>query len=1436
MPPSVPLNLPFGRYLDCESLGSADLTSIVEAITAASPRSARNTTLVAQMDTSEWRQTAESLLRSIGVLLSETLVVDLKIEGEVKSPRHAIDFDSAWLFDVVSAIVTKSAEVEFCGLRVDIIDHVDPNTQDRFEATESEAVAIEMMKAMRNVLCTGSHVRLSASLSDMPADGVAPFVDEGTRLRLASNVAAKLLDAGSIRPDDVPGLQFKINLHSRLIHYVHDMIGELDKSGRGHIRTTDTGDAFFIVDPLFAEQLALKSEDVRKKLTADGVQLVSRGTPTAAAFEAAILSADRHPDRIYVSVLDRSKSDELDETYVIARALDAVEQDRHHAIVVDSNVRADVITHTFWSRLRDELVGFLHFLDALSDWDTYQSSNDPAPEDVTTGELTTEIIDVVKRGHLPAAVSHSMAIFDVEHTRELVDELQTWTQGRGTITVVGSLTRARSDGIHRETTYRSFAAPTGTAAPTNVRIGSGSVLSIPRVSYDLVVAGFSTKSIAASRGRLHASVRSMARSLFSGGQVVAAHQLPVKSASRSEVRRLPEPPDIAAIEAAYRDAGLSFEYKHVSRDWIVVDARPVPARHSNARGGRKTRVVHPKQRLYDEVYDPLVARWFKHFHNLTSRARGRSDLVALEQICLQLADWVSTDTTPEMIDVLVEHADAVAWIGQMQPTALSTREDILQAFRHKFRRNVGQAFLEAALVAISAHNFLRTQPVDDPDTVLRSSTGMVALLASLHDDREHAFFKVLYDGQFLWFPQVSATTLAGAIDERLLIPAERFKLVNGQVRFKDRLDDRSDVNGPTVMCPAHRYRDESNARLNDSLWRVVVDCHLRAQAAADVDTVHSDIEIDERARDPLSFEAAATIVVGSRDERLRRAAQMLDIVRRFATRLAAERRVDTERLVEIRAAITRDQYRSLSTLGIDIDYTWFDDIVSALVDGAPFVEVESFATNLYHHVDPCDEPSTLSSALIGVMPHEETGLLMTRLLNELAASACNFRSVARIDDNTIDAHANVGNELRDAFSNAVRTLISDYLPDESSCLVVRMSEQTAKMTQLVDGLRECSHGKLLESDDEIRFVPTAEFVEQLALHSAARQQEFCDDGITVFANGRYELHALEAASFLHGFNQQILHVIIRDKHARAQQDRTYAILRALNLVHQSHHHAAFFDVDLLEPAQVVLAYCALIEHELQRSITHLEYLSSWSDFDPIEYVNRHYSKQLPEDLTILPHIVQYLQSSHRLRSCNLAADVGAGPNLYPAMLIAPFVADAGAIDLIEFSDRNRAYVNSILSTHNTGVDAPSTWSAWELTLEDMGGEAYEGCFERMCHLSGSIFGSIFSLPRSRYDLMTSFFCADSITVSRSEFWRAIRSLARALTPGGTLIAVHTVNSTGYAAGSDTRFPGVSLTLDEIAQAYRDAELNFEITAAGADFAKPDGTTYDGFATVIAKRR
>ena len=197
--------------------------------------------------------------------------------------------------------------------------------------------------------------------------------------------------------------------------------------------------------------------------------------------------------------------------------------------------------------------------------------------------------------------------------------------------------------------------------------------------------------------------------------------------------------------------------------------------------------------------------------------------------------------------------------------------------------------------------------------------------------------------------------------------------------------------------------------------------------------------------------------------------------------------------------------------------------------------------------------------------------------------------------------------------------------------------------------------------------------------------------------------------------------------------------------------------------------------------------AAWSDFDADEYWQINYSSMLPEDVEIIQYACKFLIEACGARSRpKRAVDVGAGANLYPALLMLPW---AEHIVFTEYASPNINWLSANLA------DTPGEWQwqhFWDLVAGLPGYRAVEQPRRRLAAVHEIRTASIFDLPPRTWDLGSMFFVADGMTTDEGEFESAVRSFLGALMPGSPFMMAFMEGSHGYDVNG-VRFPTVKVT-------------------------------------------
>lgn len=212
----------------------------------------------------------------------------------------------------------------------------------------------------------------------------------------------------------------------------------------------------------------------------------------------------------------------------------------------------------------------------------------------------------------------------------------------------------------------------------------------------------------------------------------------------------------------------------------------------------------------------------------------------------------------------------------------------------------------------------------------------------------------------------------------------------------------------------------------------------------------------------------------------------------------------------------------------------------------------------------------------------------------------------------------------------------------------------------------------------------------------------------------------------------------------------------------------------------------------------------WNTFSSQDYWRRNYRELQAEDQEIIHRVSDFLVSAlEGSPPVQRAIDVGAGTNLYPALLMLPWTEQ---IMLVDFSKSNVSWLQDQLA------DRTSPWP-WRDFWREMGrAKGYSGVsgprqrLREACASEPGYAGieqlSVFDLPKARWNLGTMFFVAESITQDPAEFRAAVAAFTGALTPGAPFAAAFMAGSDGYPVNG-TRFPALPIKPEDVRQQLTD---------------------------------
>jgi NNMT/PNMT/TEMT family len=248
---------------------------------------------------------------------------------------------------------------------------------------------------------------------------------------------------------------------------------------------------------------------------------------------------------------------------------------------------------------------------------------------------------------------------------------------------------------------------------------------------------------------------------------------------------------------------------------------------------------------------------------------------------------------------------------------------------------------------------------------------------------------------------------------------------------------------------------------------------------------------------------------------------------------------------------------------------------------------------------------------------------------------------------------------------------------------------------------------------------------------------------------------------------------------------------------ETRHHtpSRFLDSSPLAPGSPPVAWPSMVE---DAAPTH-NADARWAEFPSEDYWNRNYKTLLAPDKKMLQ-----LVSAFFSRICPMqprvkrAIDVGSGTNLYPALLMLPWVDQ---ILLTDYSESNVRWLRGQV------MGGEWTWEPFWRELQPLKG--YNQISEPRKQLRAACTSgrgqaaiekaSVFELPTAQWQLGTMFFVAESITEDPEEFAKAIESFVGALEPHSPFAAAFMSGSNGWTLGDgdEVTYPALPVSAQDI---------------------------------------
>lgn len=434
------------------------------------------------------------------------------------------------------------------------------------------------------------------------------------------------------------------------------------------------------------------------------------------------------------------------------------------------------------------------------------------------------------------------------------------------------------------------------------------------------------------------------------------------------------------------------------------------------------------------------------------------------------------------------------------------------------------------------------------------------------------------------------------------------------------------------------------------------------------------------------------------------------------------------------------------------EYSWTDGVAHALLTGWPMVSVEPFSPYAKNY-----QPGQFLAG--DLKTEDQTGLNIWKMLMSLRSVFPTIDLVAMIDDeNGVDPKTRgqefVAEVVKKMFNEGC--IRGDLYPGEDYILI-----KESEMRKIADSswreMLEATDGEIVEDGEYLRYIPSADYIEEFSLHSKNRRKELRRQGIPLFHNGMPSCPLMDSFSYRKEFNYYYLHWIILPDFFKQQQDQTYSLLRVLDFVPQENYQNLYFPTEK-DPDKVVSDITLSLAKSLIKAAEQIENPNPFVSFIPSETAENIYSQPYQEDLDGFREAYQFLKDYQFKK----VLDISSGPNLYPLILWQDLL-DNSQIIIKRNSQQEIYWLEGQVKSPE-----PYWQRFFELTKKktiDLGTNELQ--------LRYQLFGD---LLEEEFDGISCFFGLENENYSRIPFQLKIRTIIDALKPGQPFVFTHMISN------------------------------------------------------------
>jgi hypothetical protein len=232
----------------------------------------------------------------------------------------------------------------------------------------------------------------------------------------------------------------------------------------------------------------------------------------------------------------------------------------------------------------------------------------------------------------------------------------------------------------------------------------------------------------------------------------------------------------------------------------------------------------------------------------------------------------------------------------------------------------------------------------------------------------------------------------------------------------------------------------------------------------------------------------------------------------------------------------------------------------------------------------------------------------------------------------------------------------------------------------------------------------------------------------------------------------------------------------------------------------------------------------WDRWPVTDYIAENYRELHSADALVIEHHSSYL-SGLAPDSVDRSLELGAGPNLYPLMLVS---GCSRAIDAVDTSAVNVAYLRRQLAH---GPD--EHWAQFYDRCRQLNPALPDDTMSALANVT-IIHETARSVIPGSYGLASMHFVAEGASEAYAEFVDFCLMFIRAVRPGGHLIAAFMENLGRYWIGRGPAWPGYRVDVDTVGETFEPHTDELRVDRIGPDPTLPE-YGYTGMVLLTARR-